>query len=233
SMNIIFLHPDLGIGGAERLVVDAAVALKRRGHVVRVITNHHDRSHCFPETKDEELCKNETLEVRPHLVLAGGYDERVEENVEYYKELLMMIVDMKLESKVLMLKSPDDKTKISLLKRCGCLLYTPDKEHFGIVPLEAMYMQCPVIAVRSGGPLETVVEGVTGYLCDNDPQAFSQKMTLLMTDCDLRNRLGRNGRERVREEFQFEVFAEKLDDVVKSVVEESRGDSNEKEKKKA
>ena len=31
---IIFLHPDLGIGGAERLVVDAALALQKRGFQV-------------------------------------------------------------------------------------------------------------------------------------------------------------------------------------------------------
>ena len=38
--NVVFLHPDLGIGGAERLVVDAAVALKRRGHTVTMVTSH-------------------------------------------------------------------------------------------------------------------------------------------------------------------------------------------------
>ena len=32
GLRIAFLHPDLGIGGAERLVVDAAVALKQKGH---------------------------------------------------------------------------------------------------------------------------------------------------------------------------------------------------------
>ena len=35
-MRIAFLHPDLGIGGAERLVVDAAVALQQQGHDVTV-----------------------------------------------------------------------------------------------------------------------------------------------------------------------------------------------------
>ena len=47
---IVFLHPDLGIGGAERLVVDAALALKSRGHTVQFVTNHHDPNHCFEET---------------------------------------------------------------------------------------------------------------------------------------------------------------------------------------
>ena len=29
-MRIVFLHPDLGLGGAERLIVDAAVAMKQK-----------------------------------------------------------------------------------------------------------------------------------------------------------------------------------------------------------
>ncbi|VDM68094.1 unnamed protein product [Strongylus vulgaris] len=50
-MRVTFLHPDLGIGGAERLVVDAAIALQRKGHIVKVVTNHYDSSHAFKETQ--------------------------------------------------------------------------------------------------------------------------------------------------------------------------------------
>jgi len=53
--NIIFLHPDLGIGGAERLVVDAAVALQQKGHSVKILTAHHDTTHCFEETRNGVL----------------------------------------------------------------------------------------------------------------------------------------------------------------------------------
>lgn len=52
---VVFLHPDLGIGGAERLVVDAAVALKSQGCSVQIWTAHYDPTHCFSETLDEEL----------------------------------------------------------------------------------------------------------------------------------------------------------------------------------
>jgi len=49
---IIFIHPDLGIGGAERLVVDAAVGLQKKGHEVIIYTSHCDPNHCFDEAKD-------------------------------------------------------------------------------------------------------------------------------------------------------------------------------------
>lgn len=49
---VVFFHPDLGIGGAERLVVDAAVGLQNRGHKVVIFTSHCDKSHCFEEARD-------------------------------------------------------------------------------------------------------------------------------------------------------------------------------------
>lgn len=58
---VVFLHPDLGIGGAERLVVDAAVALKSQGCSVQIWTAHYDPKHCFSETRDPDLpvvCKS-------------------------------------------------------------------------------------------------------------------------------------------------------------------------------
>ncbi|KAH9178945.1 glycosyltransferase family 4 protein [Lactarius sanguifluus] len=54
-LRIAFIHPDLGIGGAERLVVDAAVGLQKLGHTVDIYTSHHDTAHCFDETRDGTL----------------------------------------------------------------------------------------------------------------------------------------------------------------------------------
>ena len=51
-VRIVFLHPDLGIGGAERAVIDAALALTVRGHEAEFVTAHHDPKHCFQETRD-------------------------------------------------------------------------------------------------------------------------------------------------------------------------------------
>ncbi|KAG5642005.1 hypothetical protein DXG03_003810 [Asterophora parasitica] len=54
-LRVAFIHPDLGIGGAERLVVDAALGLQARGHSVDIYTSHHNPNHCFEETKDGSL----------------------------------------------------------------------------------------------------------------------------------------------------------------------------------
>lgn len=53
--NVIIIHPDLGIGGAERLIIDVALALQSRGHRVTIYTSHRDTSHCFEEARDGTL----------------------------------------------------------------------------------------------------------------------------------------------------------------------------------
>lgn len=55
SMRIAFLHPDLGLGGAERLVLDAARALGEAGHRVTLFTAHLDPHRCFPAAIDGTL----------------------------------------------------------------------------------------------------------------------------------------------------------------------------------
>lgn len=58
SRNIVFFHPDLGIGGAERLIVDAAVGLQELGHKVVIFTSHCDPRHCFEEARDGQSYAN-------------------------------------------------------------------------------------------------------------------------------------------------------------------------------
>jgi glycosyltransferase involved in cell wall biosynthesis len=64
------------------------------------------------------------------------------------------------------IRSFTDAEKRQLLKECTAVVYTPSHEHFGIVPLETMASVRPVIAVNNGGPLETVVNKETGFLCE-------------------------------------------------------------------
>lgn len=53
--NVVIIHPDLGIGGAERLIIDVALALQNRGHRVTIYTSHCDKTHCFEEARDGTL----------------------------------------------------------------------------------------------------------------------------------------------------------------------------------
>ena len=150
--------------------------------------------------------------------MAGGYDERVKENVEHHRELTDLVKKLGLESKVTFLRSFSDSQKRTLLKYSTCLLYTPENEHFGIVPIESMYMKCPVIAMKSGGPLETVAHETTGFLCDNNPEAVAAAMYKFVDDPRMSQSFGEAGRKRVETMFSFITFTDKLDTIVQKLI---------------
>jgi len=54
-----------------------------------------------------------------------------------------------------------DQDRNDVLSKAKAMLFTP-KEDFGIAPVEAQAMGCPVIAFKAGGALEYVTEGVNG-----------------------------------------------------------------------
>ena len=82
-----------------------------------------------------------------------------------------------------MLRSFSDEQRALLLAACTAVVYTPQHEHFGIVPLEAMAAGRPVIACDSGGPQETVLHGRTGLLCEPTPAAFAHALLTLEVPC--------------------------------------------------
>ncbi|VVC95091.1 unnamed protein product [Leptidea sinapis] len=151
---------------------------------------------------------------RVHLIMAGGFDPINLENMEHYMELTDLCVELGIDDKVTFMKSPKDIEKVSLLYNCNALIYTPSNEHFGIVPLEAMFYSKPVIAVNSGGPTETIVNNVTGFLCEANADEFSAAMSKLILNPDMGHRLGEAGRNRFDTKFSFEAFTEQLDGIL-------------------
>ena len=154
---------------------------------------------------------------KAHLAMAGGYDERVVENKEHYLELRTLVEKLKISDHVTFIRSFTDTQKISLLHTCRALIYTPSNEHFGICPLEAMYMRKPVVAVNSGGPLETVLDGETGFLCEPTPEAFSEKIAQLYGDRKEASNMGKAGRNHVVHNFSFQAFTKQLNDIILSM----------------
>lgn len=77
------------------------------------------------------------------------------------------------------MKSITNDARLLLLEQTEALLYTPENEHFGIVPVEAMYMKCIVLACNSGGPKESLKHGVTGFLLEQTPEAWARCLTEL------------------------------------------------------
>lgn len=164
----------------------------------------------------------ETERTNATLVLAGGFDPRNPENAECYGMIKNLTESLNLthatfkpqgvgfadlaanQADVLFLLSIPHELKTRLLNSASLLVYTPSDEHFGIVPLEAMVAGVPVLATNTGGPLETVYDGRTGWLrSPNKTEAWTEVMrkVLIPSNDDALLRMGEQGRQRVQMEF--------------------------------
>ena len=108
---------------------------------------------------------------------------------------------------------------IESLIPCADLIMQPSEhESFGLVPLEAMACEVPVIGTDSGGVREVVENGVTGYLCEvGDTDSMAARAIELLTDPKRAREMGRRGRERAERCFsekaiisQYEALYEEL-----------------------
>lgn len=68
----------------------------------------------------------------------------------------------------------------------------------------------PVIACNSGGPVETVKDEVTGFLCDSTPKSFSLAMGKLLHDPEMAKKMGEQARQHVTESFSTKIFGQHL-----------------------
>jgi glycosyltransferase involved in cell wall biosynthesis len=101
-----------------------------------------------------------------------------------------------------------------------CLVNPSLVESFGMTLVEAMARKTPVVATRSGGPVEIVEDGVTGYLVDpGDEVALADRLEVLLNDKTQALRLGEAGNARVQASFSEDAAAPKFTSLLESVVE--------------
>ncbi|KAF5751915.1 hypothetical protein HS088_TW02G00934 [Tripterygium wilfordii] len=156
------------------------------------------------------------------LTIAGGYDKRLRENVEYLEELRSLAESEGVSDRIKFITSCSTAERNALLSQCLCVLYTPKDEHFGIVPLEAMAAYKPVIACNSGGPVETVKDGVTGFLCDPTPHEFCLAMAKILQDPEMAKSMGGLARQHVADTFSTKTFGQHLNRFLVDVVRSKR-----------
>jgi glycogen synthase len=96
-------------------------------------------------------------------------------------------------------------------------------EPFGLINLEAMACETPVVASAVGGILEVVEEGCTGLLVPPaQPEALAAALNRLLADPALARTMGQAGRRRVEAQFSWAAIAERTEQVYGDAIAEFR-----------
>jgi glycosyltransferase involved in cell wall biosynthesis len=85
--------------------------------------------------------------------------------------------------------------------------------------LEYMALEKPVVASIGGGTNEIVVDNETGFLINSsDPEGLAHKLEILLSDADLRLKMGLAGRKQVIDKFSVEKMVGKYVDLYKMIL---------------
>jgi glycosyltransferase involved in cell wall biosynthesis len=144
------------------------------------------------------------------LVIAGFVDQKSRPYIDYLRKLGGDCQNIEF------VESPSDSRLNDLYQRAYAVLYTPFNEDWGLIPLEAMAFEKPILAVDRGGPRETIAHGETGFLLPPEPDAFAKTMELLADDPQMPRRMGVAGRLSTRR-FEWKEFCNTIDDQLERV----------------
>jgi glycosyltransferase involved in cell wall biosynthesis len=98
----------------------------------------------------------------------------------------------------------------ALLANSDVHVTTSEKETRGLTVLEAFACGVPVLASRSPGIIDSIQDGVNGLLfTPQDPTDFAMKLKRLVDDPDVRQRMGKHGRDYISH-YGWEVIVENL-----------------------
>src|SRR6185295_18007491 len=109
-----------------------------------------------------------------------------------------------------------------LLAVSDVLLLPSELESFGLVALEAMACEVPVIATRVGGIPEVVRNGVDGFLYEvGNIRAMADSCLSILKNPELRESLGTAARERATREFCASKIVLQYEDLYRRTIEEA------------
>jgi glycosyltransferase involved in cell wall biosynthesis len=139
--------------------------------------------------------------VKFKLVITGGGPE---------KELLEKLIKEKnLEKDIIVKANICDKDLKKLYNQCDFTLYPVLKGEFGLVLLESLLYNKPIIYRNEGAPKE-IMKNFPGKISFDNVLDLEQKMRLLIENPRRRVALGRGGRNYVLKNFDVKMTADKL-----------------------
>lgn len=116
------------------------------------------------------------------------------------EDLIRNISEYGLTDRVKYFDYVSQEEKIALYANCRGVVFIPKDEDYGYITLEAMASSKPVITAKdSGGPLEFVVDGENGYVCDPESESIAAAMDKLGQDQAGSISMGQKGKNKIQE----------------------------------
>jgi glycosyltransferase involved in cell wall biosynthesis len=144
---------------------------------------------------------------RPPLVIASNFQMPEEKSF-----LEGMAADLGVE--LVLFNNVSDVELVNLYNSARLTVYSPVREPFGLVTLESMACGTPVVTVREGGVQEAVLHEHTGMIVERDPAQFGEAVQQLLSQPEISDRYGRNGREHVLQNWTWDRAIEGLEEVL-------------------
>jgi glycosyltransferase involved in cell wall biosynthesis len=138
---------------------------------------------------------------------------------ETYKQSILQMVqnDPLLKDRVTYLGFWPDAREV--LAAADVMVCSSWFESLSMVALESMSMERPIVSTSVGGPTETLIDGVTGYLVPpRDSSAIANRVVKLLKDPVLRQQMGKAGRAHVTEHFSAASYAAKISAMIDQLV---------------
>lgn len=142
------------------------------------------------------------------LVLAVGPDFGEKEM------LTKLAAELKVSDRVVFAGSLDRKKLLSAYKSATVFCLPSRSEAFGIVMIEAMAAGLPVVAANNSAMPEIINDTLNGLLFDTEnPNDLADKISLLMSDSNLRQKLISNSAADVAEKYNWQNIVAKLNQI--------------------
>lgn len=113
----------------------------------------------------------------------------------------------------------DENLFLSAFAACDVFVLPSEYEAFGIVLLEAMACKKPVIGTNVGGVPEAIGSEGAGLVVEyNDPDALAEAINKLLANQLLRQKMGAQGRLRVKKNFTWESVVNQIENVYAELI---------------
>ena len=117
---------------------------------------------------------------------------------KYLRQLESMIVSQELVGRVELMGATNHS--LGILRKADIFAFPSISEGWGLTLTEAMAVGLPCVGLKTTPSVnELIVDGVNGFLANNTPEDFAEKLKILMDNRDLCIKMGKNGHEMMKE----------------------------------